>query len=260
MQSLHCEPTSGLVVHGLWPTYENGSWPQCCADSPTLNHSVLSAFGPDLHKHWPDVRHHVPASLGARRIAADLVTRVRTVISLWSLVLYRSSQSLVHAFQTHPLLEHEWRKHGTCSGLSPRQYIAAALALAKRLATPSLLLPPTSARGLREWAQDNGGGRVRVLSRLDVERSLTRDGRACVRDQPCDVVRRCVLPLCAKGCRVNACCQVLSCNRAGVLRSVNTCWEKADGAVEGLEQRGCPPTLLARARCHRPLLRVRYFA
>ena len=64
----------GLVVHGLWPQYNNGKWPQDCATTPP----VASAT----------VEHMMPIMPGSS------------------------------------LIQHEWAKHGTCSGLSADDYFA----------------------------------------------------------------------------------------------------------------------------------------
>ena len=64
----------GLVVHGLWPQYNNGKWPQDCATTPP----VASAT----------VEHMMPIMPGSS------------------------------------LIQHEWAKHGTCSGLSVDDYFA----------------------------------------------------------------------------------------------------------------------------------------
>ena len=75
--SVECAPNHhmGLVVHGLWPQYNNGKWPQDCATTPP----VASAT----------VDHMMPIMPG---------------------------QSLI---------QHEWSKHGTCSGLSVKDYFTA---------------------------------------------------------------------------------------------------------------------------------------
>ena len=37
--SAECDPKKemGLVVHGLWPQYDNGKWPQDCASTPPVS-------------------------------------------------------------------------------------------------------------------------------------------------------------------------------------------------------------------------------
>ena len=64
----------GLVVHGLWPQYNNGKWPQDCATTPPVASSTVD--------------HMMPIMPGSS------------------------------------LIQHEWAKHGTCSGLSADDYFA----------------------------------------------------------------------------------------------------------------------------------------
>mmetsp|Transcript_17895 Transcript_17895/g.32404 ORF Transcript_17895/g.32404 Transcript_17895/m.32404 type:complete len:340 (+) Transcript_17895:424-1443(+) len=79
-----------LTIHGLWPEWSDGSWPSSCS---------IESFDPDLvykigtkrfYLYWPDVK----AGQGVPRYG------------LW---------------------EHEWVKHGTCSGLSQADYFKATL-------------------------------------------------------------------------------------------------------------------------------------
>jgi ribonuclease T2 len=62
----------GFIGHGLWPQYENGSYPKQCA--------------------------------AARPVADDIVTRMLPVM------------------MDAGLVQHEWRDHGTCSGLATAAY------------------------------------------------------------------------------------------------------------------------------------------
>jgi ribonuclease T2 len=91
-----CNPNKhmGLVVHGLWPQYNNGKWPQDCASTPP----VLSAT----------VNHMMPIMPG------------------------------------NSLIQHEWAKHGTCSGLSVDQYFAAIEKLYNKLNVPDDFKKPSS--------------------------------------------------------------------------------------------------------------------
>lgn len=66
----------GFVLHGLWPQYAQGGWPQSCAPLSPLS-SAERARGLTL-------------------------------------------------FPTQKLLEHEWKKHGTCSGLGASGYLELA--------------------------------------------------------------------------------------------------------------------------------------
>ena len=91
-----CNPSKhmGLVVHGLWPQYNNGKWPQDCADTPPVASDT--------------VNHMLPIMPGK------------------------------------PLIQHEWAKHGTCSGLSVDDYFAAIEKLYNGLTVPDDFKRPSS--------------------------------------------------------------------------------------------------------------------
>jgi ribonuclease T2 len=86
--SAECDPKKhmGLVVHGLWPQYNNGKWPQDCASTPPVSSA--------------------------------------TVDHMMSIMPGQS------------LIQHEWAKHGTCSGLSTDDYFAAIEKLYNGLQVP----------------------------------------------------------------------------------------------------------------------------
>lgn len=81
----------GFVLHGLWPQYANGGWPQSC---PPL----------------------VPLSQAERAKGLTL-------------------------FPARSLLEHEWKKHGTCSGLGASGYLDAADKAVGAVRIPEQLQP-----------------------------------------------------------------------------------------------------------------------
>lgn len=64
-----------FVLHGLWPQYERGGWPQNCS-AEALDHGIIDSMLPIM----PSPR----------------------------------------------LVAHEWTRHGTCSGLSPKVYFKKA--------------------------------------------------------------------------------------------------------------------------------------
>jgi len=43
-----CNPNKhmGLVVHGLWPQYNNGKWPQDCASTPPVSSAIVNQMLP----------------------------------------------------------------------------------------------------------------------------------------------------------------------------------------------------------------------
>lgn len=59
-----------FVVHGMWPQFQNGTWPQNCSTKAGLS----------------------------------------------------NPQSMLDIMPSKTLIQHEWTKHGTCSGLGPQDY------------------------------------------------------------------------------------------------------------------------------------------
>lgn len=83
-----CSRHYGLVLHGLWPQYNQG-YPQSCSTQP---------------------------------ISISLIRRYFN-----------------NLYPTESLAIHEWHKHGTCSGLSPRNYLLLSQKLKKTMTTPKIL-------------------------------------------------------------------------------------------------------------------------
>ncbi|CAH9087303.1 unnamed protein product [Cuscuta epithymum] len=89
-----CYPKSGkpaedFSIHGLWPNYLSGKWPQNCDPQTSLDESQISDMMSAMEQEWPSLA--CPSSDGVR---------------FWS---------------------HEWEKHGTCSGLNQHDYFQKAL-------------------------------------------------------------------------------------------------------------------------------------
>jgi ribonuclease T2 len=82
----------GLILHGLWPQYEAGGYPEACATDATLDAEAL-------------------------RVGASL-------------------------YPSESLLRHEWERHGSCSGLSPVDYLHAADRASAVLKLPPALEAP----------------------------------------------------------------------------------------------------------------------
>ncbi|WP_085584344.1 MULTISPECIES: ribonuclease T2 [unclassified Pseudomonas] len=81
----------GFVLHGLWPQYAGGGWPESCPPVTTLS-AAETAKGMTL-------------------------------------------------FPTPKLLNHEWAKHGTCSGLGAMGYLDAADKAVAAVKIPEELQP-----------------------------------------------------------------------------------------------------------------------
>src|SRR5664279_256682 len=94
--SAECDPKKhmGLVVHGLWPQYDNGKWPQDCASTPPVASAIVD--------------HIMPIMPGEE------------------------------------FIQHEWVKHGSCSGLSTRDYFSEIEKLYTGLQFPNNFKKPPS--------------------------------------------------------------------------------------------------------------------
>ena len=92
-----------FTVHGLWPQYDTTGYPSYCS---------TESFDPD-----------VPLEIGWD-----------TMITYYPDVKYAESDPDYDSFW-----EHEWDKHGTCSGLSQYDYFQQAILLTETFATPEVL-------------------------------------------------------------------------------------------------------------------------
>jgi len=107
------QPPKGLVVHGLWPQYEDGGWPSACQPANRLPERLIERLGPAM----PSPR----------------------------------------------LAQHEWNRHGTCSGLDMDAYADAILNAFAALRLPDTLRPAPLERTIRlidlkrQLAQANPG-------------------------------------------------------------------------------------------------------
>jgi ribonuclease T2 len=80
-----------LTLHGLWPEDDDGSWPSSCTNEK-FDPKTVDDLGPDrFYRLWPNVK------------ATD---DGNSRYSFW---------------------EHEWTKHGTCTGLTQDEYFDTAL-------------------------------------------------------------------------------------------------------------------------------------
>ncbi|KAF7039030.1 hypothetical protein CFC21_049103 [Triticum aestivum] len=87
-----------FTIHGLWPDYDDGTWPSCCRHT-SFDMDKLTPLKPALDKYWPS--------------------------------LYCSSSSTCFSGRG-AFWAHEWEKHGTCSAPvvhEELQYFTAAIDL-----------------------------------------------------------------------------------------------------------------------------------
>ncbi|CAI9756197.1 unnamed protein product [Fraxinus pennsylvanica] len=91
------KPASDFGIHGLWPNYNDGSYPSNCDPQSQFDPSNISDLTSRIQEEWPSLA--CPSSDN---------------LNFWS---------------------HEWVKHGTCSisNLDQHDYFAAALNLKEQL-------------------------------------------------------------------------------------------------------------------------------
>jgi len=149
---------TNLTIHGMWPNYNTEQsghwWPQCCKSTfgQSMSQTVYQALKSNLYIYWPNEQDPQPTKVSG---------------SLW---------------------DHEWGKHGTCSGLAQQDYFQSALGVDMALGTPSLI-------------SDNVGGQVSLNALESVY-----NGSPCQNNKPCKVA--------------------LGCQSGSTLSDVTTCWSK----------------------------------
>ncbi len=98
-----------------------------------------------LHGLWPEYEKGYPSDCSTARLPENLKTRSSVCTP------------------TRGLFDHEWGKHGTCSGLSPDNYLALSKSLKDSIRIPSRYQSPpqpvrvTSAQLKQDLVADNSG-------------------------------------------------------------------------------------------------------
>jgi len=92
-----------FTLHGLWPQYATSGYPADCTNE-AFDPNVPEAIGMDtMQKYWPNVQESEGSS---------------DYDNFW---------------------EHEWTKHGTCSGLKQSEYFNTTIAVITSFGTPSVV-------------------------------------------------------------------------------------------------------------------------
>jgi ribonuclease T2 len=151
------DATGSPAESGAWPTLVPSaadfdyyvlalSWaPDYCSSNPgdTQECSLGRKFAFVLHGLWPQYATGYPSDCGGDPLPA-------------------SAKALFpNLYPNDKLFGHEWTKHGTCSGLSPVDYLAAAQQLKDRIRIPAAYRAPaepfrTTPDDLRQaFLQDN---------------------------------------------------------------------------------------------------------
>jgi ribonuclease T2 len=110
------------------------------------------AFGFVLHGLWPQHENDYPENCPSRepeRVPEEIVSEVLNVTP------------------SRALIQHEWRRHGTCSGLTQRDYFAAATAAFGAVEIPSRYRSPP--REIATTADDVRAAFLSVNSQLQTE-------------------------------------------------------------------------------------------
>ena len=87
-----CNNSAPHSIHGLWPQFDSSNWPSWC-DGPDYNQTLMWPLMNELYQYWP------------------------------------SCSDSGHSMEW--FLNHEWAKHGTCSGWDQYTYFATAIATFK---------------------------------------------------------------------------------------------------------------------------------
>ena len=94
----HCQGQENFIIHGLWPQYQNNTYPSFCYPCEEFNKNLLDENL--IQKYWADN----PNNFGM----------INTQEIDWNFI------------------KHEWVKHGCCSGLSQKDYFNHALSLREK--------------------------------------------------------------------------------------------------------------------------------
>jgi ribonuclease I len=134
-----------LTIHGLWPQRIDGTWPSECTSERLRDQFYISpedasnSIMPELEEKWPNIK-------------ADSNSRSHT--EFW---------------------EHEWDKHGTCSGLVQFDYFSKALGLL--LETPSVVRQAYGSTVHKNELLDGYGGEK--MASLVCKSGYLSEVRAC---------------------------------------------------------------------------------
>ena len=147
---LQCGPERrfAFVLHGLWPQYERGGWPENCS-TEAVDESMV--------------------------------------------------RSMLAIMPSPKLVAHEWEKHGTCSGLSPKDYFEEATEAFQSIQIPPRYRAPSQTLALnpdqlqQDFARANPGlpddslvvlcsGNGRYLQEVGACLTDDLEGRRCNRE------------------------------------------------------------------------------
>ncbi|KAM4077623.1 hypothetical protein ACJW30_12G152500 [Castanea mollissima] len=88
-----------FTIHGLWPDYNDGSWPACCTRS-NFDEKLISTLHDDLEKYWPSLSCGSPSTCHGGKG------------SFWAHELFIL---MLLGMAEMGDIQWQWEKHGTCS-------------------------------------------------------------------------------------------------------------------------------------------------
>jgi ribonuclease T2 len=101
--------TNHFTMHGLWPQYSAGGYPSFCTTEAYDDKTAYSVGWETMTQYWPEVQYSPTDP---------------EYTSFW---------------------EHEWTKHGTCTGLSQLSYFQTTIDLIEKVGTPQSVVDAASA-------------------------------------------------------------------------------------------------------------------
>ena len=117
---------SNFTIHGLWPQYSVSGYPASCTTEP-FDTAIPAQIGEEkMVQYWPNV------------------------------------QSTENSSSYDSFWEHEWSKHGTCTGLSQTDYFDYALGLTNRIPTPKIVYDSIGKNISADELRTSFGGSSRV--------------------------------------------------------------------------------------------------
>jgi len=119
-----------FTIHGLWPQFSSGGYPQYCTNE-VYDSKVTTKIGSDMLKYWPNIQY---------------VFNDPLYTSFW---------------------EHEWSKHGTCTGLSQEDYFQITISLYLKLGTPLSIIDAINSTISTEKLRNDFGGSKFVSLQCD---------------------------------------------------------------------------------------------
>ncbi|XP_054784268.1 ribonuclease 2-like [Prosopis cineraria] len=106
-----------FTIHGLWPDYNDGTWPSCCSRS-YFDPKEISTLTNALDKYWPSLSCGSPSTCHGTKgtFWAHEVLIGNCLVLIYHLDYYETNDFSSFCFWGYHVCTHwQWEKHGTCS-------------------------------------------------------------------------------------------------------------------------------------------------